>query len=84
MSGNHAPKKHKAEELVRELQSDEADGRWKERLKRVAKPAPAPEQSSPVRTKTGRQKQAGDATENPLPDDPSDNGGEGGGDPGRA
>jgi hypothetical protein len=55
-------------------------------LKRVvarAKDAPEPERQLTKRKQPGPPKNVGDDSPNPLPDDPSECGGEGGGDPGR-
>jgi hypothetical protein len=63
----------KFKEAARELEADTDEKRWEERLKKVAKNAKQP----------GPAKNVGDDSPNPLPDDPSEQGGEGGGDQGR-
>ncbi|HMJ07288.1 MAG TPA: hypothetical protein VK474_13595 [Chthoniobacterales bacterium] len=55
------------------VMTDEDEKRWKERLKKVAKPKQPPPAKS-----------VGDQSPNPLPDTPIDDEEKGGGDPGRS
>ena len=69
---------------AREVDADTDDKR-RDRLKRVAraKDVPMPPPKGPLREKPRPAKNAGDETPNPLPDNPSECGGAGGGDAGR-
>jgi hypothetical protein len=64
----------KFKEAAGEHGADEDEARWEERLKKVAGRAKQP----------GPAKEVGDASPNPLPDNPADNGSGSGGDPGRS
>jgi hypothetical protein len=75
-SGDAVTDKKKIEEPARDLEADEDETRWEERLRNVAKHKQEP--NSP------EHKKVGDETLNPGPDDEAGDGGGGkGGDPGR-
>ena len=70
---------------ARQVEVDTDQKCWEDRLERVmrAKNVPVPPPRGPLREKPGPAKNVGDETPNPLPDDPSECGGAGGGDAGR-
>jgi hypothetical protein len=80
MTDKPKTQRQKFTEMVRDL-----EGKPEERLKRVerAKDVAVPPPKGPLREKPGPAKNAGDETPNPLPDNPSQCGGAGGGDAGR-
>ena len=85
MADKPKTERQKFTEMVRDLEGKPAEKRLEDRLKQVAraKDVKVPPQKGPLREKPGPAKNVGDETPNPLPDNPSECGGKGGGDSGR-
>jgi len=82
MTDKPKTQRQKFTEMVRDLQGIPDKKRLEERVER-AKDVPVPPPKGSLREKPGPAKNVGDETPNPLPDNPSECGGEGGGDSGR-
>jgi hypothetical protein len=85
MTDEPKTQRQKFTEMVRDLEGKPDEKRLEDRLKPVAQEdVPVSPRQGSLREKPGPAKNGGDETPNPLPDNPSECGGEGGGDSGRA
>ena len=85
MTDKPKTQRQKFTEMVRNLEGIPDKKRVEDRLKPAARATDVPvsPRKGPLREKPGPAKNVGDETPNPLPDNPSECGGEGGGDSGR-
>ena len=85
MTDKPKTQRQKFTEMVRDLEGKPVNKRLEDRLKPVAraKDVPASPRQRPLREKPGPAKNVGDETPHAFPDNPSECGGEGGGDSGR-